>query len=83
VRVIGLNCGSADRMKVDEITGGAPYAATTIAGTNAQGQPSQNALAARYEGRAIAETAAKLHRYAIRTRQRVGYVDVAIWRNGC
>jgi hypothetical protein len=70
-------------MKVDEITGGAPYAATTIAGTNARGQPIQNALAARYEGRAIAETAAKLHRYAIRTRQRVGYVDVAIWRNGC
>ena len=84
VRVIGLNYGFADRMKVDEITGGAPYAATTIAGTNAQGQPSQNALAgARYEGRAIAETAAKLHRYAIRTRQGVGHVDVAIWRNGC
>jgi NAD(P)H:quinone oxidoreductase type IV len=50
VRVIGLNCGFADRMKVDEITGGAPYAATTIAGTNAQGQPSQNALAARVRG---------------------------------
>ena len=75
VRVIGLNYGFA---------GGAPYAAKTIAGTNAQGQPSQNALAgARYEGRAIAETAAKLHRYAIRTRQGVGHVDVAIWRNGC
>jgi hypothetical protein len=70
-------------MKVDEITGGAPYAATTIAGTNARGQPIHNALAARYEGRAIAETAAKLHRYAIRTRQGVGHVDVAIWRTGC
>lgn len=78
VRVIGLNYGFADRMKVGEITGGAPYAATTIAGTNAQGQPSQNALAARYEGQAITETAAKLHRYAIRTRQGVGHVDVAI-----
>jgi NAD(P)H dehydrogenase (quinone) len=84
VRVIGLNYGFADRMKVDEITGGATYGATTIAGTDAQRQPSENELAgARYEGRAIAETAAKLHRYAIRTRQGAGHVDVAIGRNGC
>jgi NAD(P)H dehydrogenase (quinone) len=46
-------------MKVDEITGGAPYGATMIVGLDAQRQPSENELAgARYQGRAIAETAA-------------------------
>jgi NAD(P)H dehydrogenase (quinone) len=60
--VVGLNYGFAGQMKVDEITGGAPYGATTIAGTDAQRQPSENELAgARYQGRAIAETAAKIH----------------------
>ena len=60
--VVGLNYGFAGQMKVDEITGGAPYRATTIAGLDAQRQPSENELAgARYQVRAIAETAAKLH----------------------
>jgi len=49
-------------MKVDEITGGAPYGSTTIAGLDAEQQPSENELAgAQYQVRAIAETAAKLH----------------------
>jgi NAD(P)H dehydrogenase (quinone) len=49
-------------MKVDEITAGARYGATTIAGLHAQRQPRENELAgARYPVRAIAETAAKLH----------------------
>ena len=60
--VVGLNYGFAGQMKVDEITGGAPYGATTIAGLDAKRQPSENELAGgRYQGRAIAETAAKLH----------------------
>jgi NAD(P)H dehydrogenase (quinone) len=60
--VVGLNYGFAGQMKVDEITGGAPYGATTIAGLDAKRQPSENELAgARYQGRAIAETAVKLH----------------------
>lgn len=60
--VVGLNYGFAGQMKVNEITGGTPYGATTIAGPDAQRQPSKNELAgARYQGRAIAETAAKLH----------------------
>jgi NAD(P)H dehydrogenase (quinone) len=58
----GMTVVFAGQMKVDEITGGAPYGATTIAGLDAQRQPSENELAgARYQGRAIAETAAKLH----------------------
>ncbi len=48
-------------MKIDEITDGAPYGATTIGGADAQRQPSENELAgARYQGRAVAETAGKL-----------------------
>ena len=54
--VVGLHYGFAGQMKVDEITGGAPCGATTIAGLDAQRQPSENELAgARYQGRAIAE----------------------------
>lgn len=56
---VGLNYGFAGQTKVDEITGGAPYGATTM---DAQQQPSDNELAgAPYQRRAIAETAAKLH----------------------
>jgi NAD(P)H dehydrogenase (quinone) len=62
MKVDGLNYGFAGQMKVDEITGGAPYGATRIAGPDAQRQPSENELAsAQNQGRAIAETAAKLH----------------------
>ena len=62
VTMVGLNYGFPGQMKVDEITGGAPYRATTIAGLDAQRQPRENELAgARYQVRAIAETAAKLH----------------------
>ena len=45
----------------DEITGGAPYGATTIAGGKGERQPSRNELeAARFHGRHVAEVAAKL-----------------------
>ena len=43
--VVGLSYGFADQTKVDEITGGAPYGATPIAGLDAQRQPSENELA--------------------------------------
>ncbi|HEY0301825.1 MAG TPA: NAD(P)H:quinone oxidoreductase [Rhizomicrobium sp.] len=60
--VVGLDYGHAGQMTLDEITGGSPYGATTIAGGQGQRQPSENELAgARYQGRKIAETAAKLH----------------------
>ena len=52
----GMAVVFAGQMKVDEITGGTPYGATTIAGPDAQRQPSQNELAAaRYQRRAIAQ----------------------------
>jgi hypothetical protein len=47
-------------MTLDEIVGGSPYGATTIAGGQGQRQLSQNELqAARFQGRLVANTAAK------------------------
>ena len=60
--IVGLDYGHAGQMTLDEITGGSPYGATTIAGGDGSRQPSANELTgARYQGRKIAETAAKLH----------------------
>jgi len=60
--VVGLDYGFAGQMKLDEVTGGSPYGATTITGSDGSRQPSENELeAARYQGRKIAETARKLH----------------------
>jgi NAD(P)H dehydrogenase (quinone) len=60
--IVGLDYGHAGQMRLDEITGGAPYGATTIAGGDGSRQPTANELeGARYQGRKIAETANKLH----------------------
>jgi NAD(P)H dehydrogenase (quinone) len=60
--VVGMNYGYAGQMTLDEIVGGAPYGATTIAGTDGSRKPSQKELdGARYQGRHVAEVAAKLH----------------------
>ena len=60
--VVGLDYGYAPQMTLDEIVGGAPYGATTIAGTDGSRQPSEKELGgARYQGRRVAEVAAKLH----------------------
>ena len=60
--VVGLDYGYAGQMRLDEITGGSPYGATTITGGDGSRKPSENELqAARYQGRKIAETAIKLH----------------------
>jgi NAD(P)H dehydrogenase (quinone) len=59
---VGLPYSFAGQMTLDEITGGAPYGATTITGGQGQRMPSQNELeGARFQGRLVAETAAKLH----------------------
>jgi NAD(P)H dehydrogenase (quinone) len=60
--IVGLDYGHAGQSTVDEITGGSPYGATTIAGADGSRQPTKNELeGARYQGRRIAETARKLH----------------------
>ena len=60
--IVGLDYGHAGQSTVEEITGGAPYGATTIAGSDGSRQPTKNELdGARYQGRRIADTARKLH----------------------
>jgi NAD(P)H dehydrogenase (quinone) len=59
--IVGLDYGHAGQMTLDEVTGGSPYGASTIAGGQGQRQPSENELVgARYQGRKIAEAAKKL-----------------------
>jgi NAD(P)H dehydrogenase (quinone) len=59
--IVGLPYTYLGQMTVDEIVGGSPYGATTIAGGQGQRQPSQNELeAARFQGSLVARIAAKL-----------------------
>lgn len=59
--IVGLPYSFQGQMTLDEITGGSPYGATTIAGGQGQRQPSANELdGARFQGKLIAETANKL-----------------------
>jgi NAD(P)H dehydrogenase (quinone) len=46
---------------MNEITGGTPYGATTLAGADGKRQPSENELAiASFQGKHVAEIAARL-----------------------
>jgi NAD(P)H dehydrogenase (quinone) len=59
--VVGLPYSFQGQMKLDEVVGGAPYGATTIAGSDGSRQPSETELAgARFQGDLVARTAAKL-----------------------
>jgi NAD(P)H dehydrogenase (quinone) len=61
--IVGLPYTWAGQMKLDEITGGSPYGATTIAGGDGSRKPSANELeGARFQGKHVAEIAAKLAR---------------------
>jgi NAD(P)H dehydrogenase (quinone) len=59
--IVGLPYAFQGQMRMDEITGGSPYGASTIAGGSGERMPSENELeAARYQGRHVAAIAAKL-----------------------
>ena len=59
--VIGLPYAFQGQMRMDEITGGSPYGASTIAGAKGERMPSDNELdAARFQGRHVASIAQKL-----------------------
>jgi NAD(P)H dehydrogenase (quinone) len=59
--VVGLPYSAQGQMRLDEITGGSPYGATTIAGGKGERQPSANELElARFQGRHVAEIAGAL-----------------------
>lgn len=61
--VVGLPYSAQGQMRLDEITGGSPYGATTIAGGRGERQPSANELElARFQGRHVAEIAGALAR---------------------
>ncbi len=58
---VGLPYSFQDQMRLDQVVGGSPYGATTIAGGDGSRQPSEIELAgARYQGKHIAEVANKL-----------------------
>ena len=59
--VVGLPYAFQGQMRIDEITGGSPYGASTIAGGDGSRMPSENELAgARYQGEYVATIARKL-----------------------
>jgi NAD(P)H dehydrogenase (quinone) len=59
--IVGLPYSYQLQMTLDEVAGGSPYGATTIAGGKGERQPSEIDLGgARHQGKLIAETAAKL-----------------------
>ncbi len=60
--IAGVPYSCAGLTKMDEISGGTPYGASTMAGGDNSRQPSENELdIARFQGRHVAEIAAKLH----------------------
>jgi NAD(P)H dehydrogenase (quinone) len=61
--IAGLPYTFQGQSSIEEMTGGAPYGATTIAGGQGQRQPSENELAgARFQGKYVASIAAKLNK---------------------
>jgi NAD(P)H dehydrogenase (quinone) len=61
--VVGVPYGESGLSNMAEISGGTPYGATTLAGTDGSRQPTENELKiARYQGKHVAEIATKLFR---------------------
>jgi len=59
--IVGLPYSFAGQMRLDEITGGSPYGASTITGGQGERLPSENELAAaRFQGKHVAAIAGKL-----------------------
>ena len=59
--VVGLPYSFQGQLRLDEVTGGSPYGASTIAAGDGSRQPSENELeGARFQGRHVAEIANKL-----------------------
>jgi len=59
--IVGLPYTFEGQRRMDEITGGSPYGASTIAGADEKRMPSENELdAARFQGRHVAKIASRL-----------------------
>ena len=61
--IVGLPYAFQGQMKIDEVTGGSPYGASTIAGGSGERMPSKNELdGARFQGKHVAEIAKRLNK---------------------
>ena len=61
--IVGVPYTESGLTYMDDITGGTPYGATTLAGADGSRQPSENELKiARFQGKHVAEIATKLAR---------------------
>ena len=61
--IVGVPYSCQELTNMNEITGGTPYGASTIAGPKGDRQPSENELAiARFQGKHVAEIAGRLRR---------------------
>ena len=61
--IVGVPYTESGLTYMDDITGGTPYGATTLAGADGKRQPSENELKiARFQGKHVAEIATKLAR---------------------
>jgi len=61
--IVGVPYSESGLTNMSDISGGTPYGATTLAGTDGSRQPSANELKiARFQGRHVAEIASKLFR---------------------
>jgi NAD(P)H dehydrogenase (quinone) len=68
--IVGVPYSESGLSHMGDITGGTPYGATTLAGTDGSRHPSENELKiARYQGKHVAEIAAKLFRQFCLDRQ--------------
>lgn len=69
--VVGLPYAFEGNTRMDEITGGTPYGASTIAGADGSRMPSENELAgARFQGAHVAKIAGKLAQLVILFREK-------------
>jgi len=61
--IVGVPYTVQELLNMEEITGGSPYGATTLAGADGSRRPTENELAiARFQGKHVAEIAQKLCR---------------------
>jgi NAD(P)H dehydrogenase (quinone) len=61
--IVGLPYSEARMTTMEEISGGTPYGATTLAGSDGKRPPSKNELAmAKFQGQYVAEIAQALKR---------------------
>ncbi len=61
--IVGVPYSESGLSHMNDVTGGTPYGATTLAGPDGSRQPSENELkVARYQGKHVAEIASKLAR---------------------